>query len=150
MSAHGDNPASSEDAPPAWRAERVAYGDVLRLEDALGCPEPVAWVLARRGLSDPADARDFLAADGPLGDPRAIAGVGEAADRLREAIARGEHVAVHGDYDCEGVCSTAILAGALRARGATVSTFIPSRFTDGYGVSERAVEDLAAKGATVL
>ena len=128
----------------------MAYGDVLRLEDALGCPEPVAWVLARRGLSDPADARDFLAADGPLGDPRAIAGVGEAADRLREAIVRGEHVAVHGDYDCDGVCSTAILAGALRARGATVSTFIPSRFTDGYGVSEQAVEDLAARGATVL
>ena len=76
----------------------MSYRDVVRLEDALGCPEPVAWVLARRGLSDPAEARDFLAADGPLGDPQAIAGVGEAAALLREAIARGEHVAVHGGH----------------------------------------------------
>jgi single-stranded-DNA-specific exonuclease len=128
----------------------VAYSDVRRLERELGCPEPMAWVLARRGLADPDDARQFLATDGELGDPLAIDGVGQAAARLAQALARGEHVAIHGDYDCDGVCSTAILAGALRGRGGTVTTFLPSRFTDGYGVSEATVERLADQGARVL
>lgn len=128
----------------------MAYSDVRALEQQLGCPEPMAWILARRGLSDPDDARAFLAADGELGDPLAIDGVAQAAQRLSQAVARGEHVAIHGDYDCDGVCSTAILAGALRARGGEVTTFLPSRFTDGYGVSEATVERLADQGARVL
>ena len=136
--------------PPPWRTSRVSYADVRRVQDALGCPEPMAWILARRGLTDPDDARGFLAADGDLADPLRIADVGEAAARLREALVRGEHVAIHGDYDCDGVCSTAILAGALRARGGEVTTFLPSRFTDGYGVSEATVERLADSGARLL
>lgn len=133
-----------------WRAARVAYADVRALQRDLGCPEPIAWVLARRGLADPPAAREFLATDGALGDPRAIPGVPGAAARLRQALAHGEHVAIHGDYDCDGVCSTAILAGALRSRGGLVTTFMPSRFTDGYGVSEATVERLADEGARVL
>jgi len=136
--------------PPPWRASRVSYADVRRVQDALSCPEPMAWILVRRGLSDPAAAREFLAADGDLSDPEAIEGVGAAATRLMEAIRRGERIAIHGDYDCDGVCSTAILAGALRARGADVVTFLPSRFTDGYGVSEATVERLADEGARVI
>ncbi len=142
-------PIDSPEEPP-WRASRVRYADVLRIREALDCPEPMAWILVRRGLGDPEAAREFLAADGDLGDPEAIDGVGAAADRLVEAIQRGERVAIHGDYDCDGVCSTAILAGALRARGGDVLTFLPSRFTDGYGVSEATVERLADEGARVL
>ncbi len=142
-------PTDSPEEPP-WRASRVRYADVLRIREALDCPEPMAWILVRRGLGDPEAAREFLAADGDLGDPEAIDGVGAAADRLVEAIQRGERVAIHGDYDCDGVCSTAILAGALRARGGDVITFLPSRFTDGYGVSEVTVERLADEGARVL
>ena len=133
-----------------WRASRVSYADVVRVRDALECPEPMAWILVRRGLADPAAAREFLAADGDLSDPEAIDGVGAAAVRLMEAIRRGERIAIHGDYDCDGVCSTAILAGALRARGGDVVTFLPSRFTDGYGVSEATVERLADEGARVI
>lgn len=110
----------------------------------------MAWILARRGLTDPDEAREFLRADGDLADPLRIANVGQAAARLREALSRGEHVAIHGDYDCDGVCSTAILAGALRMRGGEVTTFLPSRFTDGYGVSEATVERLADSGARLV
>jgi len=136
--------------PPPWRTSRVSYADVRRVQEALDCPEPMAWILVRRGLADPLAAREFLAADGELRDPDAIEGVGAAANRLIEAIRRGERIAIHGDYDCDGVCSTAILAGALRARGADVITFLPSRFTDGYGVSEATVERLADEGARVI
>ena len=128
----------------------MAYADVRRLEDELGCSEPMAWILVRRGLGDPDAARAFLSADGGLTDPLTIDGVADAAARLRQALVAGEHVAIHGDYDCDGVCSTAILAQALRSRGGTVTTFLPSRFTDGYGVSESTVERLADEGARLL
>ena len=134
----------------SWRAARAGFAEVAALEDALGLPEPVAWALVRRGLGDPAAARAFLASDGPLAPPEALAGIGEAADRLARAVRRGEPVAVHGDYDCDGVCSTAVLLTALRGRGGAVEAFLPSRFTDGYGVAGSTVERLAAGGARVL
>ncbi len=80
-------PTDSPEEPP-WRASRVRYADVLRIREALDCPEPMAWILVRRGLGDPEAAREFLAVDGDLGDPEAIDGVGAAADRLVEAHLR--------------------------------------------------------------
>lgn len=133
-----------------WTAKHVAYGDVARVRDSLGCPEPLAWTLVRRGLSDPEAAREFLAADGALDPPAALAGVAESAERLARAVDRGERITVHGDYDCDGISSTAMLTRALRARGGIVDTFLPSRFTDGYGVSSENVEKLAEAGTQVL
>ncbi len=134
----------------SWRARRAAFDRVAALEEALGVPEPVAWALVRRGLDDPAAARAFLAADGPLAPPEDVPGIAQAADRLARAVRGGERIAVHGDYDCDGVCSTAVLVRALRGRGATVNPFLPSRFADGYGVAVETVERLAAGGARVL
>lgn len=133
-----------------WRARRVGYRDVARLRDALGCAEPVAWALVRRGLSDPEAARAFLDADAPLGPPGDLPGAAEAAGRLRRAVERSEPIVVHGDYDCDGITSTALLALALRARGGRVATFLPNRFSDGYGVAEATVERLAAEGHRLL
>lgn len=134
-----------------WRASRVRFDDVARLQEHLGCGEPLAWALVRRGLGDPAAAEEFLSAgEGPLEPPETIPGVTEAARRLADAVARGEQIVVHGDYDCDGVCSTAVMALALRARGGRVETFLPSRFRDGYGVSIENVERFAHEGADVL
>ena len=128
----------------------MEYARVAALREALGCAEPLAWTLVRRGLDDPEEARAFLAADGPLDPPTDLPGVAQAADRLSRAIAAGENVVIHGDYDCDGISSTAMLARALRARGGKVTTFLPSRFTDGYGVSMATVERLADEGARLL
>ncbi len=133
-----------------WRADRVRYRDVVTLQDALGCPEPLAWVLVRRGLADPVEARAFLSSDGPLDPPEAITGIAEAADRLAAAVRGGERIVVHGDYDCDGICSTAILVRALETRGARVRAFLPSRFTDGYGVNIATIERLADEGCDLL
>ena len=133
-----------------WRAERVAFADVAALQEALEVPEPVAWVLVRRGLADPAAAREFMASDGPLAPPEDLPGIAEAADRLAKALASGERIAVHGDYDCDGISSTAILVSALRGRGGDVVPFLPSRFREGYGVAVESVEALADAGARVL
>ncbi len=122
----------------------------MTLAGALDCPEPVAWVLVRRGLGDIDAAREFLASDGPLDPPESIPGIAEAADRLALAVRRGESIVVHGDYDCDGITSTAILLEALRARGGRAEAFLPSRFTDGYGVSIDNVERIAAEGCKLL
>ena len=134
----------------AWQTRRVQFDEVARLAEALGCPEPMAWVLVRRGLADPQVAREFLASDGPLSPPESIPGIAEAADRLAQAVTRGERIVVHGDYDCDGICSTAIVVQALQVRGGRVSAFLPSRFTDGYGVNVATVERLAEEGCQVL
>lgn len=133
-----------------WSASRVEYARVLDLIDALEIPEALAWTLVRRGLDSPRLAREFIASDGPLDPPEALPGTAAIADRLAQAIARGERIAVHGDYDCDGVCATAALARPLRAAGADVETFLPSRFTDGYGVQPSTVERLADAGIAVL
>jgi single-stranded-DNA-specific exonuclease len=142
--------ASKSPVAAGWRARRVAFADVAALQEALGCPEPLAWTLVRRGLGDPETAREFMASDGPLDPPEQMQGVTEAAERLVRAIVRGESIAIHGDYDCDGVCSTAILTLALRSAGAKVRTFLPSRFTDGYGVRVETVEMLAGEGVKLL
>ncbi len=134
----------------SWRAPRVAFSEVVALQDALQVPEPVAWTLVRRGLGDPSVAREFLSSDGPLAPPEMLPGIGEAADRLARAVRGREPIAVHGDYDCDGICSTAVLVRALRGRGGQVRAFLPSRFTEGYGVAPESVDLLAGEGARVL
>jgi single-stranded-DNA-specific exonuclease len=137
----------------AWRADRVSFDDVVRLQDALGCSEMLAWILVRRGLGDADAARAFLDAGDPglpLWPAEDTPGIGEAADRLVKALRQQERIVVHGDYDCDGITSTAILVEALRARGADVRAFLPSRFTDGYGVAIATVERLAEEGCDVL
>jgi len=134
----------------AWTARRVPYAKVRTLRDGLAIPEALAWTLVRRGLDTPESARAFIDADGPLDPPDALAGIAEIADRLALALRRGERMAIHGDYDCDGVCSTAVLARPLRAAGADVRTYLPSRFDDGYGVRVETVEQLADEGIAVL
>jgi single-stranded-DNA-specific exonuclease len=134
----------------AWRARRVPFATVRTLRDTLEIPESLAWTLVRRGLDTPELALEFIRADGPLDPPESLDGIAEIADRLLEAIAAGRRIAIHGDYDCDGVCATAVLARPLRSLGADVVTFLPSRFIDGYGVRVETVEHLADEGVSVL
>ncbi|HLI59258.1 MAG TPA: single-stranded-DNA-specific exonuclease RecJ, partial [Solirubrobacteraceae bacterium] len=142
------------DAPPAAPAReltlpRYAIADALRLERELGIGHVLGQVLVRRGLGDPAAARAFLAAD-ERHDPGAFAGIERALDAVRGAIAAGRRITVHGDYDVDGVCATAIMVRALRSLGADVDWFIPGRLQDGYGLSEATVRRLAARGSGLI
>jgi single-stranded-DNA-specific exonuclease len=132
-----------------WHAAPYSYADALGLARELGVSETLATVLVRRGLSDPAAARSFLAA-ADAHDPFAFEGIGTAVDVLLSHVERSSPIAVHGDYDVDGVCSTALLVAALRELGADVRPRLPSRMEDGYGLSRRAVEELSARGAGLL
>jgi single-stranded-DNA-specific exonuclease len=114
--------------------------------------EPIAArVLASRGLADPADAERFLAARlADLPDPFLLRGMEAAVARLLAALAAGERIALYGDYDVDGVTSTALLAGFLRAAGGDVVTYVPHRLVEGYGLNTAAVKRLAEGGARLL
>ena len=124
-------------------------GTAERLAADLGVSPVLAQVLVRRGLGDPGAARTFLAADTthPLD---AFGGLREAAERILGHAGRGTRITVHGDYDADGVCATAILVRVLRTLGADVDWYLPSRFEDGYGLAPATVERLAARGTGLL
>ena len=135
--------------PSRWTCVPYEVAVARRLAAALGVSPTVATVLARRGFADPDDARRFLAA-GERHDPRSLPGVPEACELILDHARRGTRIAVFGDYDVDGVCSTAMLVRTLRALGAEPAWALPSRFDEGYGLSTAAVERLTARGTGLL
>src|SRR5262245_33442127 len=122
-------------APPKW--DSVACDDAAaeKLAAALNLAPIVARLLCQRGYSDPEQAARFLNPSlDHLHDPMALADMPIAVDRILAAIQRRERVAIHGDYDVDGVTSTVILRRALELLGADVVHFIPERLKDGYGL----------------
>lgn len=122
--------------------------DVDELRSALGLSAPLAQVLVRRGLRDPKAARAFIQAQEshPL---CAFDGLERAGEIVLGHVRAGSRITVHGDYDVDGVCSTAILAGALRRLGACVDWHLPDR-AEGYGLSVATVQRLAQRGTKLL
>ena len=125
------------------------FAAAARLAAELSCSHVLAQVLVRRGLGDPDAARTFLAADVKHGLEE-WPGLAEVAQHILGHVQRGSRITVHGDYDVDGVCSTAILVRALRTLGADVDWYLPSRIDDGYGLAMATVEKLAARGTNLL
>src|SRR4051794_41285719 len=100
-------------------------------------------------MGDGEAARCFLEAEEahPL---EAFGGLREAAGVILGHVGRRSRITVHGDYDVDGITSTAILVRALRTLGADVDWYLPSRIDDGYGLAAATVEKLAARGTQLL
>jgi single-stranded-DNA-specific exonuclease len=105
--------------------------------------------LVRRGYRTPEKARTFLAAD-ESHPPSAFEGMGLVVERLRAAVSSGRRITVHGDFDVDGVCATAVMVRTLRELGGEVDWFIPNRVEDGYGLSSDNVRRLAERGTQLL
>ncbi|HUF89163.1 MAG TPA: single-stranded-DNA-specific exonuclease RecJ [Gemmatimonadota bacterium] len=121
------------------------------LARALGVPAPVGELLCRRGFDTVDKARSFLDPSlDELHDPFLMRDMDVAVARLEAAIAAGEKVVVHGDYDVDGITATALLVRYLRWRGASVEYYIPHRVEDGYGLSRDGVATLVEAGAGLL
>ena len=115
-------------------------------------PRPVAQLLFNRSLSDDAAISSFLnpVYTKDLHSPRLLKGMDQAVGVLSAAMASGEPIVVHGDYDADGITATALLCTVLNRLGGQVTPFIPSRYTDGYGVSESTLKRLRSEGAAVV
>jgi single-stranded-DNA-specific exonuclease len=130
-----------------WEARRCdeAHADIVARE--LGVSPVTARLLCIRGLGDLDGARRFLSPSlDDLHDPFRLADMAVAVDRILAAIARHERIAIHGDYDVDGVTSTVILRRALELLGADVVHYIPERLRDGYGLQPAALARLHADG----
>jgi single-stranded-DNA-specific exonuclease len=123
--------------------------DSARLREQLCVSEALAQVLVRRGYRDPESARAFLQAD-ERHALDAFAGLREAAGLILERARAGRRITIHGDYDVDGVCSTAVLVNTLRKLGAHVDWYLPDRAEDGYGLSGATVRRLAERGTELL
>ena len=136
---------------PRWDALPHDDAAAGALAAALGIAPIVARLLCQRGLGDPEAAAHFLNPSlDQLHDPMRLADMRVAVDRLMGAIARRERIAIHGDYDVDGVTSTVILRRALELLGADVVHFIPERLKDGYGLQPSAIERLHAEGVALV
>jgi len=136
-------------AVPRFALSGYVLDAALALERELGIGHVLAQILVRRGLSAPEQVRSFLAA-AVSHDPHAFSGLDAALALIRGRIAAGGRIVVHGDYDVDGVCATAILVRGLRSLGADVGWFLPGRLEDGYGLSIATVQRLAELGTDLI
>ena len=109
-----------------------------------------ARVLCSRGYGTPEAARQFLSALEPMPDPLLMQDMQKAVDRVRLALRRGEHIAVFGDYDVDGITATCLLTEFLRSQGGTVTSYIPGRIEEGYGLNEQAIIGLKEQGVSLI
>jgi single-stranded-DNA-specific exonuclease len=129
-----------------WTLSPCPRGETVELARALGVSELTATVLARRGYRDPEEARVFLAGEQPLHDPFLLGDMEAACTTIRDAIEAGRRICVHGDYDVDGICATALTVLVLRELGADADWHLPSRFDEGYGVARETLARLAGDG----
>jgi single-stranded-DNA-specific exonuclease len=129
-----------------WELEPCTYAEVRALAEALAVDEVTASVLVRRGYGQVEDARGFLEGAFPGHDPFALGDMRQAVERIRAAVDAGKRICVHGDYDADGICATALAVLLLRELGADVAWHLPSRFEEGYGLNGQTLTRLAEEG----
>ncbi|MBQ8807835.1 MAG: DHH family phosphoesterase, partial [Clostridia bacterium] len=126
-------------------AQAQAYAELFDI------PVIVAKVLLNRGFTDAADAKKFLDknSDG-FYSPNLLCDMDKAVVRIKQAIANKEKVVVYGDYDVDGITSTALVVSYLRENGVDAQAYIPDRQNEGYGINKAAVKKIYQSGATLL
>ncbi|MGH3065073.1 MAG: single-stranded-DNA-specific exonuclease RecJ [Gaiellaceae bacterium] len=134
----------------AWTIAPYDAQAAAALAQELGLSDVAAAVLVRRGYAEPDAAQRFLEAELPGHDPLLLGDMALAVERIRAAIDRGARICVHGDYDVDGICATALAVLYLRELEADVVWHLPSRFEEGYGVSSETLDRLADEGVGLV
>jgi single-stranded-DNA-specific exonuclease len=117
----------------------------------LNLPAALAALLVQRGFGEPEAAKTFLRPSlDSLADPYSLAGMEEAVETITRAVRSGAKILVHGDYDVDGQCASAVLTRALRAAGAKAEAFVPHRMRDGYDLGPAGVARAREIGAGLL
>src|SRR3954463_12320960 len=133
-----------------WTLRPCPYRQASELAAALGISDLTASVLVRRGYVDAVSAGRFLDGELPPHDPFLLGDMQAAVERIRAAVASGERICVHGDYDVDGISATALAVLLLRELGANVDWPLPSRFDEGYGVAGETLTRLAEEGCGLV
>ena len=134
-----------------WRINPHDAEMVERLEQTAKVPPVVAQLLVGRGIYDAERARDFIDAKlTGLRQPNELPGVEAAVELIFETIQAEKRIVIYGDYDADGMTSTAILYRCLNLLNANVAYFIPNRLDDGYGLNDEAVRKIASRGTALV
>ena len=134
-----------------WRMRLFDEGRAQQFEELCRVSPVVAQLLALRGLKSPVECTQFLENKmSNLRDPDQLPGCVRAAEVIWESVQLKEKIVVYGDYDADGMTSTAILVSCLETIGAEVKYFVPNRLDDGYGLGHEALEKLASQGAKTV
>lgn len=133
-----------------WEVRPLNKERAAAFAQTYGVPFFLAMLMNIRGLDDAAHLREFLGEGEPLSDPFLLKDMDKAAARITRAVDNMEKIAVYGDYDADGVTSTAMLYSYLETRGADVIFYIPQREGEGYGMNIGAVEYLKEQGVSLI
>ena len=133
-----------------WNVAPLDRNEANRLQNQYGLPGIIAMLLQIRHITTQEEIADFLQNDSEIDSPFTIKDMDKACARVRAAIDNGEFICVYGDYDADGVTSTALLYSYLEAAGAHVMYYIPSREAEGYGMHIPAVDALHEKGVQLI
>lgn len=133
-----------------WEVRPLDKERAAAFAQTYGVPFFLAMLMNIRGFDDAAHLREFLGEGEPLSDPFLLKDMDKAAARITRAVDNMEKIAVYGDYDADGVTSTAMLYSYLETRGADVIFYIPQREGEGYGMNMGAVEYLKEQGVSLI
>lgn len=122
-----------------------------QLADSLGLPVVMIQLLKQRGLTSATAIEAFLnPSPDEINDPFMLFDMERVIDRINEALMNGEHITIYGDYDTDGITSTAIMYETLMMLDADVDFYVPNRFTDGYGPNKAVYERLIQQGTQLI
>lgn len=125
--------------------------EVREFSERLNFPLPLAEVMLNRGVKNIDQARAYLKPQwSDLEDPFLLQGVEEASERISSALRVGERMMIFGDYDVDGLTATALLSYVLKGLGGEVTTYIPNRLIEGYGLSLEGVQVAKDRGVNLL
>ncbi|MDQ3929405.1 MAG: DHH family phosphoesterase, partial [Chloroflexota bacterium] len=145
-----------EPRSPHWHIHpRLSDEQIRRVQrelSHLSLTPLMVQLLANRGVTDLEEIESFIQPQdvSQHPDPTMLTGMQPAVHRICQALSGNEKVVVYGDYDADGVTSTALLTTALRHFGADVEPYVPNRMSEGYGLNPGAVQQLASRGARLL
>lgn len=133
-----------------WNVLKTDKAYASEISQALDIDPFAALLLVSRGISGYDEIEEFFSGEADFCDPYELRDMDKAVQRIERAIENGEKIAVYGDYDADGVTSTAVLYLFFERMGADVTYYIPDRNTEGYGLNKSAIKELAEKGVNLI
>ncbi|MGN1418875.1 MAG: single-stranded-DNA-specific exonuclease RecJ [Acutalibacteraceae bacterium] len=133
-----------------WNVSKIDKELASKLSSQFDIDPFAALLLVARGITSQEKIEDFFSDECHFCDPFEIVDMDKAAERIEQAVESGERIAVYGDYDADGVTSTAILFLFLEMIGANVTYYIPDRNTEGYGLNKNAIKKLYETGVKLV
>ncbi len=133
-----------------WTVAELNKAEATKIQNEYGLPAIIAMLLQIRNIKTKEEIEDFLYNDSEIASPFEIKDMDKAVNRIKRSLDNNELICVYGDYDADGVTSTALLYSYLETIEANVMFYIPSRESEGYGMNKSAIDFLSEKGVKLI